>query len=139
MCNWGLFGESQKKQLVFEGETRVVGVLVLQIGSRSKVAILTLVRTFVGFIFKISYDCKCPPLSMGLASNSLFAMVSAGSFFRAPFRVGVLVGTLATGTVWKVRACGKGVVDTYDHRHASTVLRTLNKLIAATNEEPCPV
>jgi len=98
-----------------------------------RVAVLTLVRTFIGFIFKIRYHCTRLLLPMGLAGIYMPAMVSAGSRFVASIRVDVR----ATGTVWKVRACGKRVVETYDHQHAPTVLQTLNKLIAATNKEPC--
>jgi len=116
-----------------EGELRVAGVFVSQKRKGLKVAVLTLVRTFIGFIFKIRYHCIRLSLPMGPAGIYMPVMVSAGSRFVVSIRVDVR----ATGTVWKVRACGERVVETYDHQHVSTVLQALNKLIAATNKEPC--
>jgi len=128
-----LSGREPEKTIGDEGEARVVGVLVSQKLGSLRMAVLTLARTFIGFIFKIRYHCNCPSLSMGLASDKLLAMVSAGSRLCVSFRV----DARATGTVWKVRACGKRVADTYRHQHAPTVLQTLKKLIAATNKKPC--
>ncbi len=131
--NLRLFWSRIGKTIGDEGEARVVGDLVSQKSGSLRMAVLTLARTFIGFIFKIRYHCNCPSLPMGLASDKLLAMVSAGFRLCVSFRV----DTRVTGTVWKVRACGKRVADTYRHQHAPTVLQTLNKLIAATNKEPC--
>lgn len=127
----------QEKTLVIEGEARMVGVLVSQDREGFLKAVLTLVRSNVGFIFKIRYHWNCLTLSVGLAGVNLFAMVSTGSRSAVPFRVGAQGENLATGTVWKVRACGKRVTETYGHQRATTVLQTLNRFIAATNKEPC--
>lgn len=126
----------QEKVLVIEGEARVVGVLVSRNREGFLGAVLTLLRSNVGFIFKIRYHWNCLKLSVGLASNNLLAMVSIGSRLATPFRVGAQGENLATGTVWKIRACGNRVAETYRHQHATTVLETINRLIAATNERP---
>ncbi len=70
---------------------------------------------------------------MGLARKFLPAMVSAGSRFNAPIRV----GDWAQGNVWKVRAWLERVVDTKRHQHAQTGLWTQHSIIAATNKKPC--
>jgi len=80
-----------------------------------KMAVLTLMRSFIGFIFKISYKLNSLSLSVGLASRKLLVMVSAGfrvdvpCGLQASFRDGVPDGSRAAEMVWKTCACGKRV------------------------------
>jgi len=124
-------------------EFKVVEILVTQRLKSPSLEVLTVLRTFIGFIFKIRYSLNSPSISIGLASIHLFAMVSAGSRVNvpfgvtAPFRDGVPDRCWAAGIVWKIRACGKRVAGTYRHRHAHPIFQMKNKLKAAKNEKPC--
>jgi len=121
----------------------VVEVSVTQGLVVPKMAVLTLMRTFIGFIFKISYKLSSLLLSVGLASRKLLAMVSAGfrvdvlCGLQASFRDGVPNDSRAAEMVWKTRACGKRVAGTYRHRHAHAVFQAQTKLKAAKNNKPC--
>ena len=121
----------------------VVEIFVTQRWKSPVLAALTLVRTIIGFIFKIRYSSKRSPLSVGLADIKPSVMVSAGSRvyipfgLTTPFRDGVPGRCWTVGIVWKIRACGKRVAGTYRHRFAHKVFQAKNKLKAATNAKPC--
>lgn len=121
----------------------MVGISVTQGWMRPNLAVLTLVRTFIGFIFKISYNSNSLLLSVGLASRNLLAMVSTGFrtnvqfWAQTSFRDDVPEGNRAAEMVWKIRACGKRVARTYRHRHAVAMFQAQNKLKAAKNNKPC--
>jgi len=133
----------------------VVGILVAQKLLGPILAVFTVVRTNIGFIFKIRYYSGSPSLSTGLASMKTLAMVSTGSRVNVPFgikalfrnetlfwdkalfRDSVTSGHWAAGKVWNIRACGQRVAETHRHQHAQTGFQTQNKLVAATNEKPC--
>ena len=125
------------------GVKTVVGISVTQGLAMPQMAVLTLMRSFIGFIFKISYKSISLLLSVGLASRKLLAMVSAGfrvdvpCGLQASFRDGVPNGSRAAEMVWKTRACGKRVAGTYRHRHAHVVFQAKTKLKAAKNKKPC--
>ena len=96
-------------------------------------AVLTVLRTYIGFIFKIRYHCNCLSAPVGFVCAILLTVVSSGSRVKLPNRDGVW----AADTVWKIRACGKRVTETHGQQHARAALQTLNKLNVATNKEPC--
>ena len=125
------------------GRVTVVEISVTQGLAMPKMAVLTLMRSFIGFIFKISYKLNSLSLSVGLASRKLLVMVSAGfrvdvpCGLQASFRDGVPDGSRAAEMVWKTCACGKRVAGTYRHRHAHAVFQAQTKLKAAKNNKPC--